>query len=185
MKYACLKKDCFTLNEYAICSIREGDIYKIKDWRNEQLDILRQSKKLTNQDQLNYFLDVVSPAFLEEQPRNILVSFLKHGKLIGYGGLVHIDWEAKRGEISFLLETSRTKDFEVHKHDFTIFLKLLKELAFEDLKFHKLHTECYDSRPHHIHVLEREGFVCEGRLKDQAFKNGKYVDSILHACFNC
>lgn len=184
MKYACLKQDHFTLDGYSICSLREEDIYKIKDWRNEQMEILRQTHPLTDQDQRNYFFTTVKASFLEIQPRNILLSFLKSNVLIGYGGLVHIDWQAKRGEVSFLLETARTRDMKTHKQDFKVFLKLLKELAFKELDFHKLHTECYDSRPHHLEVLEKEGFVLEGRLKDHAFKNGQFIDSVLHALIN-
>lgn len=184
MKYMCLKQDRFTLDGYAICSLREEDIYKIKDWRNEQMAILRQTHQLTNQDQLDYFSNNVKRLFLEKQPHNILLSFFKDDILIGYGGLVHIDWQAKRGEVSFLLETARTHDIKTHQQDFGIFLKLLKKIAFTELGFHKLHTECYDSRPYHLEVLENEGFVMEGRLKDHAFKNGQFIDSILHACFN-
>ena len=57
-------------------------------WRNEQIYHLRQAKPLTAEDQKNYFSNVVSKLYDQEKPAQILFSFLKDGKCIGYGGLV-------------------------------------------------------------------------------------------------
>ena len=46
-----------------------------------------------------------SKLFETDQPYQILFSFLKNNEFIGYGGLVHINWEEKKAEISFLLNT--------------------------------------------------------------------------------
>ncbi len=37
--------------------------------------------------------------------------------MIGYGGLVHISWEDKRAEMSFLDQTSRAEDNLIYKND--------------------------------------------------------------------
>src|SRR3972149_10967647 len=108
--YKCLIKNIFESNNYKLLPIRNEDILIIKDWRNQQFDILRQKRILTEEDQEKIYQDVIVPAFNEEQPGLILFSFLFDNQLIGYGGLVHISWQDKRGEVSFLVDTQRAKN---------------------------------------------------------------------------
>ena len=44
---------------------------------------------------------MVKKQFKEKQPNQLLFSFIENNLLIGYGGLVHIDWTNKNAEISF------------------------------------------------------------------------------------
>ena len=51
---------------------------------------------------------------------------IKNEELIGYGGLVHINWINKSAEISFLMNTKlESKYFSTH---WKMFLKLIKEI---------------------------------------------------------
>ena len=68
------------------------------------------TKKLTVEDQDAYFENIISTLFDQEQPKQILFSFLKDNKFIGYGGLVHINWIDKNAEISFLMNTEEEKN---------------------------------------------------------------------------
>ena len=97
--YKCLTCNKFRINDYQLIPLREEDIYKIKNWRNEQMDILRQKKVLTDADQEKYFKEYILPTFSEENPRMILFSFLgESDRLIGYGGLTNVDWEKEYTE---------------------------------------------------------------------------------------
>ena len=120
-KYKILDSDKYSFGEYSLTSIRNEDIMSIAKWRNEQIDILRQRKILNEQDQKNYFERIIWPAFDYEYPDQILFSYLKGNTCIGYGGLVHISWEDKRGEVSFLLDTKLTKDEDMYENLFTTF----------------------------------------------------------------
>ena len=53
--YKCLSKNSYEYGDYSIISLRKQDIYKIKDWRNSQIEILRQKKILTNESQKKYY----------------------------------------------------------------------------------------------------------------------------------
>ena len=108
MTYLCLKRQTVKKDNYLLTAIRKEDIQKIRKWRNEQMDILRQDKPISYEDQEIYYLKSLVPNFSEKHPENILLSFLEDNKLIGYGGLVHINWETNSAEVSFLLETKRT-----------------------------------------------------------------------------
>jgi RimJ/RimL family protein N-acetyltransferase len=155
--YKCLIKQRFNFEEFEILPIRFIDRYKIMKWRNEQLYHLRQEKLLTKKNQDFYFNSVIQKQFTEAKPDQILFSFLKNNKLIGYGGLVHIDWEKKNGEISFLMDTSL--ELFLFENLWTIFLKLIEQLAFDTLGFIKIFTFSFDVRPKLYEVLKKNGFL--------------------------
>ena len=182
MSYACLHQQEFTEEPYRMEPLRYEDIFLIKKWRNEQIDILRQKIFLTDAMQMAYFENVIQPSFALDQPDQILFSYFKEGKLIGYGGMVHIDWKAKQGEVSFLVETGRAKKTPVYQADFGSFLKLIKTVAFQDLGFKRLFTITYDIRPLHISILETSGFIAETRLKNEMDIKDKLVDVLIHGC---
>jgi RimJ/RimL family protein N-acetyltransferase len=182
MTYTRLQKNRFSHGPYELVPLREQDIFAIREWRNNQLSILRQQAPLTEEMQKKYFETVVKPSFSAEFPQQMLFSYLFKGDCIGYGGIVHIDWHSHRGEVSFLLDTHRVKDSSHYAHDFAIFLQLIKQIAFDELHFHRLFTETFDMRPTHISVLESQGFILEGRMKEHVLIDGNYIDSLIHGC---
>src|SRR5690554_6066540 len=104
--YKALNKQSFRVGKFSLVPVRFEDRLSIMQWRNEQIYHLRQHKPLTEQDQENYFKNVVSGLFESEKPNQLLFSFLKGGQCIGYGGLVHINWLDQHAEISFIMDTS-------------------------------------------------------------------------------
>jgi RimJ/RimL family protein N-acetyltransferase len=180
MPYRSLIDPLIDVSGYALQSLREVDALDIARWRNEQMQVLRQSRLLTEQDQRRYYGEFVAPSMSASQPDMVLVSFLMQGRCIGYGGLTHIDWGAQRAEVSFLLDTSRTVDKSSYRTDFVAFLRLLKTLAFERLLLRRLFTETYDIRPYHTAALEAAGFINEGRLRKHYLIDGALTDAVFH-----
>jgi len=168
--------------EFEITSVREKDALSIMRWRNAQIDALRQRDPLTEEQQLRYFREVLLPTFPMERPPMVILAYLKQDKLIGYGGLVHLDWEAKRGEVSFLLDPSRIEDKQSYGREFGNFLILLKHLAFNHLELNRVQTEAYGNRPWHVQTIEANGFRPEGVLRQHVWKGDQWVDAHLHAC---
>ena len=181
MKYNLIGIEDVKPNGYSIIPLRKKDIYLVRKWRNEQIDILRQSKKITKREQLLYYSNVIFPSFSCRDPKILLVSYLKNDECIGYGGLTNIRWKSKCAEVSFVLNTERTKCEKQYTEDFTSFLILLKRLAFDRLLFNRLFTETFDVRPLHISILEKNGFVLEGRMRQHVKIDGKFADSLIHA----
>lgn len=180
--YKALDKQVFTFGGYSIVPIRMEDRYKIMEWRNEQMYHLRQNVHLTKVKQDIYFDSVVSNLFKEENPGQILFSYLEGEECIGYGGLVHINWTDKNAEISFIMKTELEQlDFKKH---WGIYLELIEEVAFIELKLHKLHTYAFDLRPKIYEVLEAADFEVEAVLKEHCFFNKRYIDIIIHSKFN-
>ena len=180
-KYDCLNQNLFSLEQFKIIPLRYEDRTKIMQWRNEQIYHLRQNKPLTIEDQEKYFTDTVSELFKEKQPSQLLFSFLEKDICIGYGGLVHMNWEDKRAEMSFLVNPAIASNIEAYEISFSSFIKLIKKVCFEEIKFNKLYTETYSNRLKHIKILEKNEFVIEGILREHIIQKSKFQNSILHS----
>ena len=179
-EYSCLPRQCLGSSKYQITAIQDKYIELIRVWRNAQMDVLRQPSPIDPGQQQEYYARHIWPTLTQAQPANILMGLLFEGQFIGYGGLVHIGWEHARAEVSFLISPDRVKDVDLYAQDFSAFLGLIQQLAFADLKLHRLYTETYDIRPHHIAVLEANGFVREGVLRDHIRIDRRSVNSIFH-----
>ena len=179
--YLALKKNIFSIDDFSIIPIRYEDRFEIMKWRNEQVYHLRQDEPLTVKDQEKYFTEVIPPLFNQKQPDQILFSFLKDKKCIGYGGLVHLNWIDKNAEISFIMNTKLEKvNFQYY---WKVFINLIEEVAFTDLKLNKISTYAYDLRPKLYPVLDELGFIKEAVLKNHCLFNSKYIDVIIHSKF--
>ena len=66
----------------------------------------------------------------------------------------------------------------------TIFLKLIEQVAFKELNFHKIFTYAFDLRPKLYRALELCDFQKEAILKNHCFFKGVYKDVIIHSKFN-
>ena len=161
-------------------AVNSKDIESIRQWRNAQMDVLRQGVLITSEAQKCYFAEYVWPDKSRLQPSQILLAIERHGELIGYGGLVHISWEDQRAEISFLLAPFIESNSQFRAEIFSIFLKHIQVLAFEDLKLSRLWTETFAHRADHLRVLEAAGFRFEGRLRGHVIICGRPIDSLLH-----
>lgn len=177
--YKSLKQNIFSKDKYALVPIRFEDRYEIMQWRNEQIYHLRQAKPLTKEDQDTYFKNVVAKLFDQDQPNQILFSFLNDGICIGYGGLVHINWIDKNAEVSFIMNTELE---EKHFHDYwSIYLNLIEEIGFKELLFHKLFVHAFDLRPHLYEVLLDNNYFQDAKLKEHCFFNDEFIDVVIHS----
>lgn len=175
--YACAPNISVSSGDYSIRAIQWDDRETIRVWRNDQIDVLRQSEPLSVEGQDTYFAQVVASEMTAAHPAQILVAFAERDELIGYGGIVHIAWPDRRGEVSFLTSTSRADALQA---DWRAFLPLVITLAREELHLHRLTTECYAFRTDVIECLEGAGFVQEGRLSEQHLHDGEWIDALAH-----
>ena len=176
--YNCLSQNEFVFEDYKLVPIRYEDRLDIMKWRNAQMYHLRQDKPLTEKPQDDYFSGTVNSLFDQEKPNQILFSYLKNGKCIGYGGLVHINWIDKNAEISFILDTNlESNEFNFH---WTNYLELLEQVAFKELFLHKIFTYAFDIRPHLYLVLEQNNYKNEAILKEHCFFEDIFIDVYIH-----
>lgn len=169
-----IAQDGFTLRP-----LRWEDREPIRRWRNAQIDVLRQASPLSEVDQDRYFSQIVRPQLQMENPPQILWALEADGQLIGYGGLVHIQWADLRAEVSFMTDPARL-DPATFDADWRRYLRMVIHLAREGLAFHKLTTETYEIRGELIELLESEGFVREGVHPEHHRMPDRWVTSFTH-----
>lgn len=179
IKYKCLPTNEFNFGKFSLKSIRFEDRNLVLKWRNEQVFHLRQSEKLTVEEQDHYFINVVSKLYEVDRPNQLLFSFFENDEMVAYGGLVHINWIDQHAEVSFLINT----DLQSHNFEYywTSYLKIISEIAFEHLKFHKIFTYAFDLRPQLYPILIKAGFIFEARLKEHCYFESKFIDVLIHS----
>jgi [ribosomal protein S5]-alanine N-acetyltransferase len=57
------------------------------------------------------------------------------------------------------------------------------DYCFSNFSLHRLCAQTFSNNPASARVLEKNGFVFEGRLKNNVFKNGEMLDSLVYARF--
>ena len=178
--YLRLQQSVFILDQITLKTISYENIEQIRTWRNRQMPVLRQSKEISKSEQVEYFEKFVFPEYLKNEPSQILFEIYSTSKLIGYGGLVHIDWNVSRAEISFLLNPNIEEGGSEYLRIFDHFLKLTQEVAFTNLELNRLFTETFQFRRKHIEVIEGNKFKLEGTLRNHCIQNGNLANSLIH-----
>lgn len=180
--YKILNNQYFSIGDYSIVPIRAEDRYDIMRWRNEQMYHLRQNEPLTPEKQDYYFDTIISQLFHMDKPDQLLFSYLEGEKCIGYGGLVHINWLDRNAEVSFIMETKLEKEyFEFH---WINFLRILEQVAWEHLKFHKIYTYAFNLRPRLYIALEKAGFGVDSELQEHCYYNNEFINVKIHYKLN-
>jgi hypothetical protein len=184
MIYNCLKNNITSENGFEIKPVTIEDMELIRLWRNQQMDVLRQKREISNLEQINYFENNIAVLFNKEKPSQLIFSYFKDHLLVGYGGLVNISWDDRRAEMSFLLNPIHTTNLNIYKQYFLQFIIFMKQINFDQLAFRKLFTETYEHRKFHISILVESGFELEGILRDHVCIKNKFFNSLIHSVIN-
>lgn len=162
-------------------AIEPEDIEAVRQWRNAQMDVLRQVSPISEKAQVAYFSQHVWPQKALAEPSQILFAIEREGGLSGYGGIVNLSWPNRRGEISFLLDPTIAAQPAIYRDICQRYFRLVQAVGFEDLRLARLFTETFSHRSAHIGALESVGMILEGRLRDHVLVNGKPTDAVIHA----
>ena len=180
--YTCLSVQELCHDNKKIRPVMPDDIESIRLWRNAQLEFLRQTEPLSVEQQQRYYEHTVWPSMPLAQPDHILMGYLEHGQLIGYGGLVHIHWPHQRAEVSLLLDPARKTALSNYPQDIKIFFRLIQQLAFSVIGLNRLYTETYAIRSDVIAVYPEVNFQLEGVLREHVIIEGQGIDALIHGC---
>lgn len=150
------------MRDYLIRPLKLRDIIAIKNWRNDQIDVLRQQHKLTAVDQVKYYWRHVEVERRKRFPRQTLFSIEQQKRLVAYGGLVHINWGDAYAEFSFL--HSKGEGSIEYEATLQIFLEFICLKLCPLIGISKLVTETYPHRTHHLPLLEKYGFEIDNSI---------------------
>ena len=147
--YNNLCRDDMTLNP-----IEHKEIFDIMDWRNSQIEFLRQDKLLTKKDQIDYFNNNIRIQCKSDLPSQIIFSVKEADEFIAYGGLTYIDWNEGVAEISYLSKPFFYVSNTIYCSRLNTFIKILSNLAFENLNLVKIYSITYPNRTYQIKCLD-------------------------------
>ena len=178
--YKILKQYHYKIDNYSLRPVLKEDIEKIISWRNQQIKVLRQNKPISQDEQIQYYKNNIWNEYNQDHPNQILFSFNLNENLIGYGGLVHINWKSMVAEMSFLLETLRTKNKKNYQNDMKNFISILISIAFNELNFKKITTESFNFRKRTIEVLNESNFKIDKNANTHLGKQNSVFHSIIN-----
>lgn len=96
-------------------------------------------------------------------------------RVIGICSLANIDRVARKAELRI-----KIGEREYWGQGYGVeATRLLVQFGFTDLNLHRIYLFVFEDNQRAIRAYEKCGFVREGQLKDDAFINGRYVDSIV------
>ena len=167
------------IDAVAVRPIRWSDRESIREWRNQQIDVLRQQDPISTEQQDQYFSQILEPLMGMTHPSQFLFGIELDAQLIGYGGLTNIDWDAQRAELSFLADSKILKT-PTYKQIMLTFIQIVSEFAKKQFGLKQIFTETYTQRVDHIEILELAGFEHQTFLADRAVINGESVGSQIH-----
>lgn len=97
------------------------------------------------------------------------------GTVVREIALKNIRWFSRKGELSFYIG----KDYQ-NKGYAGEALKIFLEHVFNRLNLYRLEAEAYEYNNPSIKLLEKAGFVFEGRAREAKFSNRKYIDILRY-----
>lgn len=100
---------------------------------------------------------------------------IETGNKLGSIGIRVVNPLAKVAEVGFMLTTAAQGQGYASEA-----LALVKQYAFTTLDLNKVTAHCAVSNIHSYQLLERNGFIREGRLLQNTYRGGQYIDDYCY-----
>jgi RimJ/RimL family protein N-acetyltransferase len=149
-------------------------------WMNDP-DIVRTLKSrypIAFQNEIEW-LDRAMRAGSDDSQRHFAIERKDDRAHIGNASIHDIDWVSRTGAFGlFVGEPSAwNRGFGSDA------IRTLVRFAFEEMNLRKLRIDVFDYNERAKHVLESHGFVQEGRLRDEFYREGAYHDIVILSVF--
>lgn len=152
--------------------IEDKHVETLRVWRNspELRHYFREYRLISQAMQERWYLERGN----NTHPEHIYFQILSktHKNLIGCAGLHYINWQARKAEFGIFLKEERREGKGKEA------LLLLLKYGFLELNLHKIWAEVYDNNEA-LAIYKKLGFVEEGILRDNYFKQGSYGNSTI------
>lgn len=125
-------------------------------------------KKLTVEGQVQWIKNVQADPCQEI----LNVYYLPEDKLIGNGGIMHINWEDKKGEVGMAIAEKAYQGMGLGAEALWLFC----HFGFEVLKLHNILGENYSNNPIAINNAKKVGLKYYGTRRESKWHDGKFID---------
>ena len=129
------------------------------------------SKTISRAEETAYLSQLI------QSKSDIVYSIFEGEVYLGQIGISKIFWPARNGRIGITLARHAWGRGVASRA-----INLLLEEAFYTHKLHKLWVIIRSDNPKGIHMWTRQGFRCEGVLRDEYFVNDRFYDMIRFCC---
>lgn len=153
----------------------EADSEQYLEWVNQEefARLLGRSLPVTKEEHLNWY------RALTQNPQSVVfsVKMLADGSYLGNVWLHNIHWVNRNAELRVFLGADHAQD----KGYGTRACRLLRDFGFQKLGLHKIYLYVSTSNPRARAAFEKVGFIEEGRLRQEFYLQGEFVDVLRMA----
>jgi len=160
-------------------SIEREDLKRLRNWRNRDdiRSVTREYRLLNMVNQEDWLEDI-------SRDKNNEIFIVEIGDScvwvpIGVCGLCYINWVNRNAEVSIYIGNKKYRGRGLGRK----ILKFLESKAFKEFNLYKLWAEIFSNNISSIALFKSCGYVEEGRLKRQVFKDGEYQDSVFFSLY--
>lgn len=111
----------------------------------------------------------------EERPLTIEVEIDGEWVPVGNIRLFNFDWQARHAEVGLFIGEKQYWSRGYGKEA----LRLMLSYGFDYLNLNKIYLFVYETNQRGIRAYRKFGFVEEGRLRQQVYKHGRYIDMLF------
>lgn len=111
----------------------------------------------------------------EERPLAIEIEIGGEWLPIGNIGLMKFEWHARNAEVGLFIGEKQYWNRGYGSEA----LRVMVGYAFDFLNLNKVYLHVYETNPRGIRAYQKVGFVEEGRLRQEVYKNGRYIDVLV------
>jgi RimJ/RimL family protein N-acetyltransferase len=162
-------------NYTGLRAVEFSDLEKMRNWRNhpEFRKNFREHRELNLQNQSDWFIrtSANSGDFM------FIIIDLETNEEIGACGLLYTNWIIRSSDFSFYIGKDLMYIDEKYALDAA---KSLIDYGFNDLNLNKIWMELYEFDEKKMNFFQNYlGFRIDGKLRQNAFSEGKYWDSYI------
>ena len=157
-------------------AIEKSDIPRFVDWLNdpEVLKGLLIYAPLSHIQEEKWFENTLQRP-IEEQPLVIEIQNQEGWQPIGNIGLNSVNWRERKAEVGIFIGD---KKYWSHGYGREAMVTIIK-YAFDTLNLNRVFLRVHETNRRAIRSYEHAGFVHEGRLRQDHFANGEYIDVLI------
>jgi RimJ/RimL family protein N-acetyltransferase len=160
--------------------VEKTDLEKLRDWRNNsQFRInFREHRELNLENQLNWFNKLTTSL----NDYMFIIVDKKNEEIIGACGLLYTNWIIRSADFSFYIGKDNLYIDEKFAFDAA---NVLITYGFKDLNLNKIWMELYEFDQKKLDFFQNKfKFQVDGKLRQNAFADGKYWDSFIISLLN-
>jgi diamine N-acetyltransferase len=161
--------------KYLLRDLKRSDLPTLNRWRNDRAvtDHLGGNHRFVSEEVDGQWFD----NYLKSRNNNVRLAICDaHSEeLAGVVYLLDIDWINRSAEFAIQIGAAERRGGGLG----TWATAEMLQHGFRDLNLHRIHLTVLEQNKSAIHLYEKAGFVLEGRLRQAAFKNGRYADLLV------